>query len=1073
MPQAPLTRETHMFHHAARLFTLALIAAVGCAEQPQQHTPSTAALVKTSTPQSPAPAVRAAQAVLNEPISYNRDIRPILSDNCFLCHGPDERMRDQTGGLRLDIRDEAIAFDAIVPGDPDASLLVRHITSERARTVMPPPSSNLTLTEDEIALLTRWIAEGADYEDHWAFITPQRPAVPEAGAGWARNDIDRFIHARLDAEGLAPSEPADKATLLRRVTLALTGLPPTPDEVDAFLADESEDAYENAVDRLLESPRFGEHQSRYWLDAVRYADTHGLHLDNERNVWPYRDWVINSFNQNLPYNDFVEQQLAGDLMPDPTTDQLVASGFIRMNPTTGEGGAIDEEYLVKYAVDRVDTVSTVFLGMTVACAQCHDHKFDPISQREFFELYAYFNSTAEAAMDGNAIAPPPSIRVVTDAQRAEIAALNQQAQTIESQITQRIASIDYHEPADLETRPAPELPAEVVWIEDDIPAGANPQGNGQNPNWRWVTAPDHPVYAGTRATHREAPGLNQHFFINAADPLIIHEGDTLFAWVYLDPANPPETIQLQFNNGDWNHRAYWGANKAHASNATGHANHEAGPLPPTGQWVKLEVPAATVGLNPGDRVHGWAFTQFGGSVYYDHAGVSTMHPADDRYKTSRTLWEVLAKDDANTPHTIRTTLALPMSERTAEQDRAVLDYYLRHAHEATREQLAPLEAERMQLLTQAQQIEAMAPTTLVAKELDTPRPAHILNRGEYDQPGEVVQRGTPAALPPMPDDAPANRLGFAHWLTNPSHPLTARVTVNRIWQQYFGTGIVETSEDFGSQGAWPSHPELLDWLAVEFIESGWDTKHIHRLIVTSAAYRQTSQVSPRLLEADPDNRLIARGPRYRLDAEVVRDQALFAAGLLVEHVGGPSVKPYQPEGLWEAVGYESSNTVNFVRGNGDDLYRRSLYTFWKRTSPPPSLSMFDAPSRESCTVRRSRTNTPLQALVTLNDIQYVEAARVMAQRVMQEAGNTASTQTQIAYAFKLVTSRDAQPRELAVLRSIYDQQLAVFTQDPDAADELLAVGEAPVDDTLPAAQLAAMTLVTNTLLNLDETLTQH
>jgi len=1015
------------------------------------------------------------------PVSYNRDIRPILSDKCFLCHGPDERMRDETGGLRLDIREEAVAFEAIVPGDADASLLVHRITSDRSRTVMPPPDSNLSLTEEEIDLLTRWIDQGAAYESHWAFVPPTRPDVPAVGDGWARNDIDRLLLAKMDAKGLAPSAEADRATLLRRVTLSLTGLPPTPQEVDAFLADDAPDAYERAVDRLLASPRFGEHQSRAWLDAVRYADTHGYHLDNERSVWPYRDWVIHALNDNLPYDDFIEQQLAGDLLPDPTTDQLVASGFIRMNPTTGEGGAINEEYIVKYAVDRVDTVSTIFLGMTVACAQCHDHKFDPVSQREFYQLFAYFNSTAEAPMDGNALLHPPSIRVMSDELRAEVAALREQASAVEKQITQRLAATAYEEPADLDALPAPELPAEVVWIDDDTPPGANLQGNGQNPHWRWVTGPDHPVHSGTRSTHREAAGLNQHFFTGAAEPLVIHEGDKLFAWVYLDPANPPEVVQLQFNNSDWNHRARWGANKAHAPNLSGAGNHEAGPLPPLGEWVKLEVDAATVGLAPGDRVNGWAFTQFGGSVYYDHAGVTTMHPPDDRYKVSRVVWETQAKDDAAVPEAIRALIAVPVAERTPEQDRQVLDYYLRHAHEATRESLAPLEAERAQLIAQAEQLEAMAPQTLVAKEMPNPRPVYVLNRGEYDQPittdpatGEDLQplpRDTPAALPPMPEGAPANRLGLAQWLTDPGHPLTARVTVNRIWQHYYGTGLVETAEDFGSQGAWPSHPELLDWLAVEFVESGWDVKHLHRLIVTSAAYRQSSRVTPELLERDPNNRLITRGPRFRLEAEVVRDQALFVSGLLVEQVGGPSVKPYQPAGLWFAVGYSGSNTVRFVRGDGDDLYRRSMYTFWKRTSPPPSLSMFDAPSRESCTVRRSRTNTPLQALVTLNDIQYVEAARVMAQRAIHEGGDNAAAQ--IAYAFKLAAGRDAGARELAVLQSIYDEQLAVYEADPDAAAALIAVGEAPPDDALAPIELAAMTIVTNTLLNLDEVLTQH
>jgi len=1041
---------------------------VGCGQNPSPP-------AKDTSPPREAALIAEDSAAINKPVSFNQDIRPILSENCFFCHGPDEAMREKTGGIRLDSFEGATADYAgaspLVPGDTESSAIISRINADNHDRVMPPPDSNLALSAEEIALLTRWIEEGGDYADHWAFVAPVRPEVPTASGGWGHNAIDGFIHARLEEAALSPMPEAEKATLIRRVTLDLTGLPATLEEIDAFLADTSEDAYETLVDRLLLSPRFGEHKARYWLDAVRYADTHGYHLDNERSVWPYRDWVIAAFNDNKPFNQFVEHQLGGDLLDSPTTDQLVASGFVRMNPTTGEGGAIDEEYLVKYAIDRVNTTSTIFLGLTVGCAQCHDHKYDPISQTEYYQLFAYFNSTAEAAMDGNALAPAPSIRVMTDDQQAQADAFLVQADAIEQEIAECIAAIQYEEPADLDAIPAPTHPAEFVWIEDDTPPGANLQGNGQDPHWRWVAGADAHIYSGARATHRQAAGLNQHFFTGAADPLVLHEGDILFAWVYLDPANPPEVVQLQFNNGDWNHRARWGVNKAHASSAGGGANFEAGPLPETGVWVRLETDIASVGLSPGDRLNGWAFTQFGGSVYYDRAGVLTMHPPDARYKVSRAVWESRSKDDSDIPQPIRTILALDTAARSPEQDRTVTDYYLRHVHEPTRQALLPLTQEMMSLRAQAEQIKAAAPFTLVARELDTPRPAYLLHRGEYDQKGEQIERGLPAALPTMPEDAEQNRLGLAMWLTDPAHPLTSRVAVNRIWQQYFGTGLVKTTEDMGSQGEWPSHPDLLDWLAVEFVASGWDVKHIHRLIDTSAAYRQQSRITEDHLRLDPDNRLISRGPRRRLDAEVMRDQALFMSGLLVERIGGPSVKPYQPAGLWFAVGYSGSNTVRFVRGDGEDLYRRSMYTFWKRTSPPPSMSMFDAPSRESCSVSRSQTNTPLQALVTLNDIQFVEAARAFAQRVILEGGG--DTDGRITYAFRLATGRVPRENELSVLRNIYSQQLAAYQNNPEAAAALIALGESTPNPEINPADLAAMTIVANTLLNLDEVLTQH
>ena len=1010
----------------------------------------------------------------DDAIQFNRDVRPILSNTCYKCHGPDENERQ--AGLRFDKQDSAFgelesgSGHAVVAGDVAASELVRRITSTDEFERMPPADSGKHLTPAQIDILKRWIEQGAEWQGHWSFIAPERPTVPEiTNAAWPRNPIDAFLLARMEKEGLAPSPPADKITLLRRVTFDLTGMPPTPAEIDAFLADDSPHAYETVVERLFKSPRYGEHMARYWLDLARYGDTHGLHLDNDRTMWLYRNWVIEAFNQNKRYDEFTVEQLAGDLLPNATIEQQIATGFNRCNVSTSEGGSIDEEVRVRYAVDRVETTSTVWLGLTAGCAVCHDHKFDPLSQREFYGLFAFFNSTADAAMDGNQNSPPPIVKVPGDDHQQKLRQIDEQIAQARQQIADALAKVEYSEPPATAVATSEE-PQEYVWIEDAAPAGASLQGNSE---WEFVAAPDHPVFSGEKATRRQAQGLSQHFFTGAAPGLKIGEGDKLFAYCYLDANNPPKEVMLQFNDGSWEHRAIWGEDVIPWGQSGSASRFAMGALPETGKWVRLEVEAAKVGLAPGAVLNGWAFTQHDGLVYWDRAGIVTRTPQDGQSFKSLAAWEAYdrAQSQSTVPQPVRDAVKLPADQRNEEQKKLVRDYFLEYVYGETRSTFDPLHQEVEALNKQRTDAEAAVPTTLVMADMPEKRETFLLIRGAYDKQGDKVTAGVPAALNPLPEGAPVNRLGLARWLVDPANPLTARVAVNRYWQQFFGTGIVKTAEDFGSQGQWPTHPELLDWLAVEFRESGWDVRHIQRLIVTSAAYRQTSRTTEELIERDPENVFLARGSRFRMDAEMVRDTVLAASGLLVEEVGGPSVKPYQPSGLWEAVGFVGSNTREFKRDSGEALYRRSMYTYWKRTSPPPSLTAFDAPSRETCVARRARTNTPLQALALLNDEQYVEAARHLAQRMMTEGG--ASAAERLSYGFRLATARLPEQSELAVLTELFDEQLARFTADTESAAALLKVGESPRNESLDAAQHAAYTLAANVILNLDETITKE
>lgn len=1003
-------------------------------------------------------------------LDFNRDIRPILSDNCFACHGLDAKKRK--ADLRLDVPEGALtaiegAFP-IKPGNPEASTIIQRLLSHDVDELMPPPESNKKVKPEQIELLKRWIKEGAAYKKHWSFEAPVKAAPPTA-KGVVRNGIDAFIQARLAEEGLSPMPEASKETLIRRVTLDLTGLPPTLAEIDAFLADTSADAYEKVVSRLLKSERYGEHMGRYWLDAARYADTHGLHLDNERSMWPYRDWVVRAFNANLPYDQFTIWQLAGDLLPNATVEQQIASGFNRCNVTTSEGGSINEEFIYRYAVDRTDTTMAVWLGLTAGCAVCHDHKFDPISQKEFYSMYAFFNSAADPAMDGNILLTPPILRLSTEEQKKQITELDQKIAATETKIREAIKTLNYVDPASVQP-PPPVQTSELVWFEDAFPAGAN-VGVAGAPT-EFVAKDKGPVFSGNAALKRTATGVAQDFFANGGKFDIPPNGK-ISVQCFIDEKNPPKAVMLQFHTAGWNNRAVWGEEGAIPFGKVRTPERVMmGKLPEAGKWVKLEVPVEKIGLKPGMKVTGYAFTQFGGTVYWDRLAMSSrVDPAKDpQWSWSKWIEKNQGKRVAELPNDLQTLVRGKKPAEWPKKDAERLQaWWFENEYQGARSLVEGSRGEKLALESQKKALDAVIPATFVMADLPEKRESFVMERGQYDKPKDKVTRGTPAIFPPLPTQAEYTRLDLAKWLVSPQHPLTARVQVNRLWQQFFGIGLVKTSNDFGSQGEPPSHPELLDWLAVTFRESGWDMKAFVKLIVTSHTYRQSSQFAVLGSQLDPENRLLAHGPRFRLDAEVVRDQALFVSGLLSPKIGGKGVKPYQPENIWEPVGFGGSNTRNYIQDHGESLYRRSLYTFWKRTAPPPNMTSFDAPNRESYCLRRERSNTPLQALTLMNDVQFFEAARNFAQHVMQ---SNASTDARITALFRTSTGRFPSAQEAEIIRQDFEKHLAAYTAKPEEAKKAISYGESKPDEKLNPAELAAWTMVANLVMNLDEVVTK-
>jgi hypothetical protein len=1011
-------------------------------------------------------------------LAFNRDIRPIFSDTCFFCHGFDAKKRK--GDLRLDSFEGATAvrtngLQAIAPGDLAKSEAWQRIVSKDPAKLMPPPDSHKTLTPAQIETIRQWIVQGAKYQKHWAFEAPVKVDPPQVGTP-VLAPVDAFLAARLKKEGLSFSPEAPPETLIRRVSFALTGLPPAPAETAAYLADKSPEAYSHMVERYLASPRYGEEMARHWLDKARYGDTHGLHLDNERQTWAYRDWVIRAFNANEPFDQFTVEQLAGDLLPNATKEQIAATGFNRCNVTTSEGGAINEEFTFRYAVDRASTMAETWMGLTVGCAVCHDHKFDPISSKEFYSLYAFYNSNADPAMDGNALLTQPVIKISSPEQDQKLKELEALVAERQKLVDERAAAIAYTDPATVNPKP-PVSDTEDVWMEDEFPKGAQVFANGDAT--LFVTAEQGaPVLSGKRALKRTSTVLAQDYYNTGAEPLEIPQGGRLFAHAYLDPANPPKAIMVQYHAGAWNRRAIWGDYETipyGAPNTVEKVNM--GALPETGKWVRLEIPIEKLNLKEGDVLQGFAMTQYGGTVYWDKLGAAgRSDPASDM-RRSLLAWRTANREKAVKPLPADIAALLkggPEKTLTPEEEKKLRAYYFQNVCLETKGQFGSSSAELVEVQKQRAEIEKAIPSTFVYNDLPKPRDSFVMIRGQYDKPGEKVTPGTPAVLPPLKladTNAVPSRLDLATWLVSPDHPLTARVIVNQFWQQMFGVGLVKTSADFGSQGEMPVHPELLDWLAVTFRETHWDVKGLVRMMVNSAAFRQSARVSPELHARDPENRLLARGPRFRLDAEQIRDNVLFVSGLMDFTMGGAGVKPYQPPNIWEPVGFVGSNTRSYKQDAGPALYRRSIYTFLKRTAPPPFMANFDGPNREQFCLRRERSNTPLQALQLMNDVQHVEAARVFAERMIGEGGATAAER--VTFAYRTILARPPDPQELAIVLTELDEQQKLFQQDEAGAKKFIALGEAKAGTNMPPAQLAAYAMVASTILNLDETVNRN
>ncbi len=1011
-----------------------------------------------------------------KPIRFDRDIRPLLSEHCVACHGPGK----QEAGLRLDDGPATLALlesgeRAIVPGDTASSALIARIVATDPDTVMPPPHFHKELSEAQKDLLTRWIAAGAPYEQHWSFRKIVRPEVP-AAPGDPGNPIDRFLEARVAAEGLPLNAAADRPTLIRRVAFALTGLPPTPEEVAAFVADPAPDAYDKLVDRLLASPHHGEEMARHWLDVSRYADTHGLHLDNERHMWAYRDWVVKAFNENLPFDQFTILQLAGDLLPGATREQQTATGFSRCNVTTSEGGSINEELLFRYAVDRTATTLNAWMGLTGQCAVCHDHKFDPISAKDFYSLYAFFNSAADPGFDGNIEQTAPVIKLPTPEQETELAALDAKLPELEKRIEEAVASVVYVDPATADPKPAP-VTSESVWLDDDLPAGATAQSSPGGPTWFTGTEPG-TVLSGARCLDRTASGIGQDVFMPAGEIHAGPSGGEVFAHVWIDPAATPRAVMIQLHTDGWEHRAVWGEGGVIPWGAVGQASQLVlGPLPEAGKWVRVAFKPESIGVPPGTKIGGFALTQFDGHVRWDKVGLSsTDDPTTDQARSFAAWWKPRVGQEKldDVPEPLR-GLVREGPEKTTNADDVtrIRRHWLRTVWREKPEGIAVPDRELVETRRKRDDLEKALVRTFVFNDLPQMRDSFIMLRGAYNKPGEKVTRATPAFLPPLatPEGATPNRLDLAKWILLPEQPLVARVAANRLWQQFFGTGLVKTSEDFGQQGESPSHPELLDWLAVEYRESGWNTRHLVKLLVTSRAFCRQASIAPEHQAADPENRLLAHGPRIRLDAEQIRDNALAVSGLLVPTLGGRGVRPYQPDNIWEPVGFAGSNTQRYARDTGPALWRRSLYAFVKRTAPPPFMVNFDAPNREQFCARRERSNTPLQALQLMNDVQHVEAARALATRAL--ASGPADDAARIDWLFRTVIARGAESAELAVVAEELAAHRGRYAADSEAAKRLVALGESKAPENIPAEELAAWTLVSNMLLNLDETLSRN
>jgi hypothetical protein len=1061
-------------------------------------------------------------------VDFNFHVKPILSDRCFKCHGPDERARKAS--LRLDQKE--VAFGelpsgrrAVVPGRPGRSELVARILSTDPKFQMPAIDSGLSLTEYEKAVLVRWVEQGADWKPHWSLIPPRRPAAPSVRhTAWPRGEIDRFVLATLESKGLAPSREASRETWLRRVTVDLTGLPPTLAEIDGFVADRSPDAYERVVDRLLALPAYGEQMAAEWLDVARYADSHGYQDDGMRTMWPWRDWVISAFNRNLRVDSFITWQLAGDLLPEATQEQRLATGFNRNHMQTQEGGVVPEEYRTEYVVDRVNTFGRAFLGLSVECARCHDHKYDPITQKEFYRLYSFFNNNNETGQIPYSGVPSPTVVLEDEASRATLGALRAEAARLEVEIGALATRPGYTDWLTTAARTRPriaDLPGLITYLPLDGSTTGHEMTKPKPESKERPKRVEYRAYANLVSGVKDArlggdkdrvpksvPGhvgqaqqLAGDSHIEIADKRTYFERNDPFAlslWMRIDRKGASGPL-LTRSGGVFNgNRGYeivlrgdgtFSAALHHVFPDNSIEIETVQPIDPGG-WHHLAL------TYDGSSRAGGLRLFFDGQladahILVDHLQRSIVRSGDKKGDKKKENWEDnpplrigrrhdetlqdVSVDELRVYNRRLTALEVAVlagaedpigavartaeSERTDAQHAALAEYYtvrVAPRFPALFKELTTLRGKENRILTALPEVMAM-------RELPAPRPTFVLARGAYDAPTERVNPGTPRAVGDFPANLPQNRLGLARWLVNPGHPLTARVIVNRYWAMFFGRGLVATPADFGNQGRLPSHPQLLDWLATTFVDSGWNLKALHKRIVLSATYRQESAIDATRQHRDPANEWLGRGPSYRLAAEQIRDSALAASGLLVRTVGGPSVYPYQPPGLWEALA--TRNATKYEQGHGADLYRRSLYTVWKRSSPPPSAISFDAAERLFCTVSRQRTNTPLQSLVLLNDPQYLEASRVLAQRMLVEGG--ARSRDRITFAFRLLTSRRPDSREIELLEKLYREMREEYGRDKKAALELLSVGESRRDRTLDPADAAACTVVATTIMNFD------
>ncbi|MDX1680967.1 MAG: DUF1553 domain-containing protein [Akkermansiaceae bacterium] len=1018
----------------------------------------------------------ASPLLAGEPVSYAREVLPLLSDNCFLCHGPDASNRE--ADLRLDIREAAIEAGAIVPGEPKKSTLVQRILTSDPDDIMPPPESHLTLKAGEKKLLQDWIAQGAEYERHWAFVPlPESVAVPEIkGSVWPRNSIDHFVLKRLLEEGLEPTAAASRERWLRRVSFDLTGLPPSQQELDDFLADQSPMAFETVVDRLLASPRYGERMATPWLDVARYADSFGFQADVDMHAWPYRDWVIRALNENKPFDEFLTEQLAGDLLPDATRDQRLATAFNRIHRKTNEGGSVPEEFRQEGITDRVNTVGTAFLALTMDCARCHDHKYDPITMEDFYSMGAFFNSIDEFGLlrggqSRGTILPQPALMLPTAEQESRLAELSAKVESAEAMHQKVIRA------AEAEFQQWLKLSKEGLPVPERVGEFSFDQKNAKN-----LSNSIKPKQKAKLGGNQLAEGKHGQGVLADGDSLttlpdfgIKHADQPASFSLWLRPATRYERAVVFANTSSFD-RPFSGYETLLEE---GHVT-----------WSLVrEFPGNAISISTVDEIPAKEWTHITVTSDGSRRAAGLKIFINGREAETRIVVDNLTRD-----YHIGSELrfcgrgrdfGIPggMIDEVVVHRRAITDLEARALHakrdladlEATTEEwreyyfsaVHPEARMRRQAIDRAREdyrkVENEVREVVTMIESEEPIPHFILERGDYTQRGKQVERITPDWLPPFPEDAPRNRLGFAQWLTMPDHPLTARVTINRIWQEIFGIGIVETSDNFGLQGAQPTHPKLLDWLARDFIESGWDQKRAIKQMVLSATYRQDSVASPELRERDPQNQLLARGPARRLTAEQLRDSALAHSGLLVETIGGPPVKPYQaPGSMWKVL---NNFLPEYKRDQGDGLYRRSLYTFWRRTTTPPNMMIFDTTTRDVCATRRQSTNTPLQPLVLLNDPQYVEAARKLGERILKEGGTTDAQRARWAY--REVTGRQPSERHHEILVALIEEQREVFKGQGSDAEALLGVGDSAADKSLDPVELAAFAALAQALLNLD------